>query len=347
MPGYKDALILEMKHFLPQKPIIQSVYFGGGTPSYFPPELLISLLQFIREHFFINTATEVTMEANPGTLGFEALMLLHDAGFNRLSLGLQATQDDLLKNIGRIHSWQDFLNIYQQAREIGFHNIGVDLICGLPGQSIAAWQETLRKVAALNPEHISAYALQLEPRTPLAKLVADGSLKLPAEDEVVTMILMTMNYLRENGYEHYEISNYARPGFRSVHNLGYWSGRNYLGFGAGASSMYHQDRWTNLKNPNEYIQAVKAGKPVVAEREFIDHSTAVTETIMLGLRMREGINLAQFKDSFQIDLLVKAASELTRLSKQELLAINDGKLALTDQGVLVSNYVIASILAEL
>lgn len=344
---YMDALTSEMKHFLPQQRLIKSVYFGGGTPSYFPTQRLIYLLQLIKEHFFTNAATEVTIEANPGTIDFEDLLLLYEAGFNRLSLGLQATQDGLLQGIGRIHSWQDFLTIYEQAREIGFANIGIDLICGLPGQSTTAWQETLQKVTALKPEHISAYALQLEPQTPLAKLVADGSLKLPVEEEVVIMMRMTMDYLRGNGYEHYEISNYARPGFRSIHNVGYWTGWNYLGFGAGASSMYHQDRWTNLNDPNEYIQALKAGASVVAARETIDHSTAITEAIMLGLRMREGINLLQFKESFHIDLPTQAASEIERLSIQGLLAIKDGKLALTDQGVLISNYVIASILAKI
>jgi oxygen-independent coproporphyrinogen-3 oxidase len=155
IPDYIEALISEMNLFLPEQRLIRSVYFGGGTPSYLPSKSLIYLLQFIKEHFFVNTQTEVTIEANPGTIDFEDLILLYEAGFNRLSLGLQATQDDLLRSIGRIHSWQDFLTIYRQAREVGFANIGIDLICGLPGQSTLAWRETLQKVVELKPEHIS------------------------------------------------------------------------------------------------------------------------------------------------------------------------------------------------
>jgi oxygen-independent coproporphyrinogen III oxidase len=347
MPEYNEALLAEMKRFLPQERLIKSVYFGGGTPSYFPTELLTNLLHFIKQHFFVAAATEITIEANPGTISANDLILLKEAGFNRLSLGLQAAHDELLKVIGRIHSWQDFLDIFEQAREIGFSNIGVDLIFGLPGQSIAEWQETLRSVVALKPEHISAYGLQLEPETKLAAMVAGGSLELPVEDEVVAMMQLTMDYLRDCDYEHYEISNYARPGFRSVHNVGYWSGRNYLGFGAGASSTFHQDRWVNMNNPSQYIQALKTGNSVVISREIIDGSTAITEAIMLGLRMRSGINLAQFKKTFRIDLLTKVATELERLMNQELLVIRDGNIWLTDKGVLVSNYVITSLLASL
>lgn len=347
MPVYAEALLVEMKRFLPQERVIKSVYFGGGTPSYFPSELLTILLQFIKENFFVTPVTEVTIEANPGTIDINNLILLNEAGFNRLSLGLQAVQDEILQIIGRIHSRQDFLAIFEQAREIGFTNIGVDLIFGLPGQSVGAWQETLQKVVTLQPEHISAYGLQLGPQTKLGMLIADGSLFLPSEDEVVTMMQMTMDYLRDNGYEHYEISNYARSGFRSTHNMGYWSGRNFLGFGAGATSTYHQDRWTNLNDPLQYIQKIKTGASVVASRETIDSQTAITEAIMLGLRKRSGINLDQFQQLFRLDLQTKIGSEIERLINQKMLVVEDGNLALTDAGVLVSNYVIASLLAGL
>jgi oxygen-independent coproporphyrinogen-3 oxidase len=347
MPDYADALIIEMQSFLPQPRLIKSIYFGGGTPSYFSTELLVRLIQFIKEHFSVNDATEVTIEANPGTVHFEDLIMLHETGFNRLSLGLQATQDLLLQAIGRIHTWQDFLTSFNQARESGFTNIGVDLIFGLPGQTIEAWQDSLQKVTALKPEHISAYGLQLEPHTKLAVLVEQGSLKLPGEDEVCAMMQRTMDYLRDSGYEHYEISNFAKPGFHSIHNTGYWSGRNYLGFGAGASSTYHQERWANIVDLGAYIQAQKNRISAVASIEVIDHATAITEAVMLGLRMRKGIDLAQFQASSQIDLAAQAAAELERLTKQKLLRVQDGRLTLTDQGVLLSNYIIASLLASL
>ncbi len=347
MPEYAESLILEIGEFLPEHRVIRSVYFGGGTPSYFPVPLLVNLLQYLKENFLINPATEITIEANPGTVNAGDLILLYEAGFNRLSLGLQAAQNELLAAIGRIHNWSDFLSIYKQAREIGFSNIGVDLICGLPGQSIEAWQESLQKVVFLEPEHISAYALQLESETPLAKMVAQASMTLPAEEEVVNMLQMAMDYLRKNGYEHYEISNYARPGFYSIHNMGYWSGRDYLGFGAGAASTFHQSRWTNVNSPQEYIQKLKNGKPVVAESEIIDPSTAMTEAIMLGLRMRSGIDLARFKEQFQFDLSAGAFEQIETLKAHGFLTSLNEHLALTDRGVMVSNYVIASILAGL
>ncbi len=347
MPEYVECLLLEIKKNLPQHRLIRSVYFGGGTPSYFPVQSLVGVLQYLKENFLINRATEITIEANPGTVTAQELILLYAAGFNRLSLGVQAAQDELLVRIGRIHTWPDFLAVFQQAREVGFSNIGIDLMCGLPSQSIEAWRDSLHKVVFLEPEHISAYALQLESNTPLAKMVGDGMLTLPAEEEVVSMLQMSMDYLRKNGYEHYEISNYAKPGFYSVHNTGYWSGRDYLGFGAGATSTFHQSRWSNVSSPREYIRRMKNGQTVVFESEIIDSSTAITEAIMLGLRMRAGIDLTRFKEQFQFDLAAGIAGQIEMLEKGGLLTCRNDHLALTDRGVMVSNYVISSILAGL
>lgn len=347
MPEYVECLLLEIKKNLPQHRLIRSVYFGGGTPSYFPVQSLVSVLQYLKENFLINRATEITIEANPGTVTAQELILLYEAGFNRLSLGVQAAQDELLGRIGRIHTWQDFLAVFQQAREVGFSNIGIDLMCGLPGQSMEAWRDSLHNVAFLEPEHISAYALQLESNTPLAKMVGDGTLTLPGEEEVVGMLQMSMDYLRKYGYEHYEISNYAKPGFHSVHNTGYWSGRDYLGFGAGAASTFHENRWSNVSSPREYIRRVKNGQTVVFESETINPSIAATEAIMLGLRMRSGIDLNHFKAQFQFDLSVRAAERIEILRESGLLTCLDDHLALTDRGVVVSNYVITSILAGL
>lgn len=345
IPEYIESLILEIGKFLPEHRVIRSVYFGGGTPSYFPVQSLVSLLRYLKEHFLINHSTEITIEANPGTITAQDLIVLYEAGFNRLSLGVQAAQDELLTMIGRIHTWQDFLSVYQQAREVGFDNIGVDLICGLPGQTLEDWQDSLQRVVFLEPEHISAYALQLEPNTPLAKLVGDGTLTLPVEEEVVSMMQTSMGFLQKKGYEHYEISNYARQGYRSIHNVGYWTGRDYLGFGAGAASTFHQCRWTNVCSPQEYIQRLKDRRTVALESETIDPSTAITEAIMLGLRMRSGIDLARFKEQFQFDLSARAGERIEVLKGHGLLTCLNEHLALTDQGVLVSNYVISSILA--
>lgn len=292
----------------------------------------------------ITPTTEITVEVNPGTIGSEELVLLKKVGFNRLSIGLQAVQDRLLENIGRIHSGKDFLMVYHSARKSGFTNIGVDLIFGLPGQTLSDWRETLDQVIGLHPEHISTYGLQLENETPLAQMVKTGTLQLPTEDETALMMRTAMDILPENGYEHYEISNYAKLGFRSVHNLSYWSGQDYLGFGAGAYSTNYGERWCNEKNPSRYIECLQNHQPLRIDREVIDRRLAVFEALMLGLRMRSGVNLQQFSNQFGINILEKAGTELETLIHQNLLVIREGYLTLSDQAVFISNYVISRLL---
>jgi oxygen-independent coproporphyrinogen III oxidase len=344
MPAYVEALISEMKGYLPELRPLLSIFFGGGTPSYLTVSLLIKILEFIKQNFVITSATEITVEANPGTLGPLDLFLLRKAGFNRISIGLQAVQDRLLENIGRIHSWKDFLTVYHSAREAGFTNVGVDLIFGLPGQTLSNWRETLDQVISLQPEHISTYGLQLENETPLAEMVKNGMFQLPTEDETALMMQAAMDILPENGYEHYEISNYAKLGFRSVHNLRYWSGRDYLGFGAGAYSTNCGERWCNEKKPFRYIECLQNHQPVRVDREVINRRLAVFEAVMLGLRLRSGVNLQQFSNQFGINILEKAGTELETLIQQNLLVIRDGYLALSDQAVFISNYVISRLL---
>ncbi len=345
MSSYADALILEMKRFLPVERFIKSVYFGGGTPSYFPTKHLIKILAFIKEYFYLTTETEITLEANPGTININSLILLHEAGFNRLSLGLQATQDTLLAKIGRIHTWQQFYDTFELARQIGFNNIGVDLIFGLPSQTIEKWQETLETVIKLAPEHISAYGLQLETGTPLAAMVEDNQLQLPSEEETVTMMKLAMDYLPEKGYQQYEISNYAKSGYNSIHNLGYWTGRHYLGFGAGASSTFFQERWVNIEDPIKYIEVINEGNSAREELETLNQATMMIEALMLGLRMRAGIDVTEFRKNFRFDLVMKAGNEIKRFLEQDLLVLHDNRLKLTDEGVLVSNEIISKLMA--
>ena len=347
VPDYVEALISEMQSYLPQRRHLSSIYFGGGTPSYLPVEELVKVMNYIKAHFLISTQTEITLELNPGTIGVEDLIFLKEAGFNRLSIGLQAAQDRLLESIGRIHTWSEFNEVFELSREIGFTNLGVDLIFGLPDQSLADWEETLRKVVALNPEHISAYGLQLESGTKLAELVSDGILKLPTEDEVVAMMRLAMGYLPSQGYEQYEISNYARSGFSSVHNLGYWCGRDYLGFGSGAYSTIYGERRANLKDAQEYISLLKDNNSVVATRENIGPDIAVVENVMLGLRLRSGINSEKLKTKYGVDLLTLAADEIHRFEADGLLRVRDGRMILTDDGILLSNRVIGDLIAKL
>jgi oxygen-independent coproporphyrinogen-3 oxidase len=346
-PQYVEALRTEMGQYLPQTVPLTSVYFGGGTPSCLPAELLCTTLGYLKEHFFITAQTEITIELNPGTAGIEKLIELYDAGFNRLSIGLQAAQDELLTTIGRIHTWDDFVTCYQLAREVGFTNIGVDLIFGLPRQTQMQWQETLQRVVALNPEHLSAYGLQLEPGTVLHRMVTQQMLELPDEEAVAAMMEETMVYLQSSGYEHYEISNYAKPGRQSVHNLGYWRCRDYLGFGAGACSTVYGERWNNYREPQVYIERLQNGQSAVAERELLDQHTVAVEALMLGLRTREGVNLQQYGDLYTIDLMEKARSELRPLFNRQLITKQGDFLCLTAKGLLLANYVTVAIMRAL
>jgi oxygen-independent coproporphyrinogen-3 oxidase len=345
MPAYVDALLSEVQFYLPQpSKIIKSIYFGGGTPSYFPVESLTGILKYTTTHFLVPKKAEITIEINPGTIDVEGLINLHEAGFNRLSIGLQAIQNDLLKKIGRIHSAQEFLDIFELARETGFRNIGVDLIFGLPGQTLRQWQDTLQTIVELSPEHISAYGLQLEPGTVLHQQVTRKEMHLPPEETVAEMMEYTMSYLQESGYEQYEISNFAKPGYRSIHNLGYWMGHDYLGFGAGASSTRLGQRWVNVKDPRVYIEKLTNGKSVVAERENIDKHTAAIEAIMLGLRLNSGINLQDMREKYGIDLRANLGHNLNKLSEANLIEISDDNFRLTNKGILTSNLVIANVI---
>ncbi len=348
MPDYIKALISEIQFYLPQPSMfIKSIYFGGGTPSYFPAGSLIEILRFVTTHFLVPGKAEITVEINPGTIDIDGLINLQEAGFNRLSIGLQSVQNDLLRKIGRIHSAQDFFNIFELARETGFQNIGVDLIFGLPGQKLEQWQNTLLAVTKLDPEHISAYCLQLEPGTIMYRQVAKQEIHLPSEEEIVEMMEFTMVYLQERGYEQYEISNYAKPGYNSVHNLVYWTGHDYLGFGAGATSTRLGRRWVNVKDPDVYIGNLKKGIPVVDKRESIDNHTAAVEAVMLGLRLRKGINLRHFHDKYGIDLITRTKENLELLMETNLIENNDGNLRLTYKGIPISNKIIAKLVETL
>lgn len=344
IPDYVVALTSEMRRFIPESRRLRSIFFGGGTPSYLPSKYLVELLAFIKKNFITQPETEITIEINPGTVGRAELRFLKKAGFNRLSIGIQAAQNFLLKEIGRIHTWEEFLSVYKAARETGFTNTGVDLIFGLPGQSLADWRYTLMEVIRLQPEHISAYGLQLEEGTRLYAMVNSGAVVLPPEDEVIAMMRLSMKLLREYGYEHYEISNYAKPGFASVHNLGYWTGRDYLGFGAGAYTTNHGKRWYNEKDPARYVESLRKNQLIISECETITRRLATFEAVMLGLRLRAGINLASFATQYGVNLREKAGSKIAGLLDQDLLVLEDGYLKLTDQAVVLSNHVISRLL---
>ncbi|MGC8834630.1 MAG: radical SAM family heme chaperone HemW [Armatimonadota bacterium] len=344
--AYVQALLLEMrlvKNSLSHNlPTFGSVYFGGGTPTVLPASNLISILDSIRSFFPISSDAEITVEANPGTVSPESLAQLRSAGFNRLSLGVQSLENRFLRALGRIHTAEQAMESFVWARRAGFTNISIDLIYALPGQSIDDWRADLGCALNLHPEHISAYALTIEPGTPFWRRREKGKLQLPNEDEELEMERLAEGMLCSGGYERYEVSNYAKPGYRSRHNQMYWRNWPYLGFGAGAASYWDGERRINIKQPSAYARVVGRGRLPVAEAERLPPLKAAGEMLMLGLRMLEGIDSADVKRRFGVDVLSAFASEVERMKTLGLLQVDGTRLKLTPRGLLLANEVCAA-----
>ena len=306
---YRSAVLREIELSAQKYPgeHIKSVFFGGGTPTILPPEDLIAILDAIRNAFAIEPDAEISLECNPKTIGDEGLRRLHDAGFNRLSIGLQATQNELLARIGRVHTFEEFLATYHAAKDAEFTNINVDLMHGLPGQTQDDYLDAIRAAAALDPAHISAYSLILEDGTPLYDDVTHGHETLPDEDAVADMEDAGMALLESLGYHRYEVSNFAKPGYECRHNLIYWHNEPYLGLGVAAhSSMTEDGLWVRFSNENSipaYLKKLEKGKLPRAERIIVNMFEQMFETVMLGLRLVEGIDRKAFFDRFGCDVI--------------------------------------------
>ena len=286
---------------------VKTVFFGGGTPTVLPAEDLCAILGAIRNTFAVEPDAEISIECNPKTIGFDGLKRLFDAGFNRLSIGLQATQNELLSRIGRVHTYEEFLVTYAAARDAGFTNINVDLMHGLPGQGKADYLDAIRTVAALEPTHISAYSLILEEETPLYDDVMHGRETLPDADAVADMEDAGMDLLDALGYRRYEVSNFAMSGFECRHNLIYWHNEPYLGLGVAAhSSMVEDGFWVRFSNERSipaYLKKIGKGKLPRAERIITNTFEQMFESVMLGLRLVKGIDRAAFSDRFGCDVI--------------------------------------------
>lgn len=318
---------------------LTSLYVGGGTPTLWPLSCWEILWLAVRRHFHWPAGLEVTVEANPGTVSAELLAALRQAGVNRLSLGAQSFNDRLLRIAGRQHRARDIVEAVALAKSAGFANLNLDLIYGLPGQSPAAWQEDLAAALALEPTHLSCYELQLDPHTPWGREQAAGKLSLPAEEDLAAMYEYACARLARAGFEHYEISNFARPGYACRHNLAYWQRRPYLGLGVAASSFLGERRWRNTTSLEAYIEAVSAGRLPVAETEELTPAEAMAETLFLGLRLRRGVEAAAFKKAFGKELDAVYGREIADLKAQGLLEERDGALRLTERGLLLGNVV--------
>jgi len=325
---------------------VETVYIGGGTPSLLTPAQIGAILEGAAARFDLEAGAEITLEANPeSALKTGFLAAVRSLGVNRLSLGVQSLRDDLLAMLGRSHDAARARRAARAAREAGFANLSLDMIWGLPGQDVSAWLADLAGIVALAPEHVSCYGLSLEEGAPLAESVNAGRLFLPDEEEGARMYLEGSAYLESEGFGHYEISNYARPGRESRHNRGYWSGRDYLGLGPAAVSTLDGRRWANPAGLDEYARTVAAG----VEREGTEVLTADVrrqEMVMLALRTRDGLDLQEFMAATGIEF-PRRDPAVERLRSSGLVRLGAGRLQLTREGMLVSNSVIELVLGVL
>ena len=317
-----------------------TVFIGGGTPSFVDSKKIKEILSKIPK----TNVEEITIEVNPGTVTKEKLEDYKEAGVNRLSIGLQSTKNELLKQIGRIHSFEDFLDTYKIAREVGFNNINVDLMIGLPKQTVQDVKESLKNIMNLKPnapEHISVYSLILEEDTPMEKLVREGKLKLPDEEQERNMYWYVKNFLELNGYKHYEISNFAKPGFESKHNLSCWNQEEYIGFGIAAHSYIDGKRFCNISDIEQYIENIEKGdfeKNIIIQ-EIQDKEVQMKEYVMLGLRKIDGISIKNFKEKFNENPIMIFKNELNKLTNEGLLVVDGDTIRISDKGLDLANLV--------
>lgn len=345
---YIDALCKEITMYKKLFPAIRidTIYFGGGTPSILPPNLIIQALQTIKENFSVSEQVEITLEANPGTVDEEKLQYLYKNGINRLSFGVQVVQNELLKKIGRIHTIDDADNAINWAKKVGFKNISVDLMYGLPGQTIELLEQSVDWALNKKIQHISIYGLQIEENTVFGKLEEQGKLILPTEEEIEMMYDYLIKVLPENNYHRYEISNFALAGYESKHNLSYWQDKFYLGIGAGAHGYYGEKRVENPFDLNLYIE--KCNKNILSfiNEEIVDKTAHIEEFCFLGLRMASGIDKNLFKVKFELNIDEIYGRKIIELEHKGLIINTNTCISLTDKGMKFGNQVFSEFLWE-
>ncbi|MCG8538607.1 MAG: radical SAM family heme chaperone HemW [Clostridia bacterium] len=339
--SYIDALIREIGMYENRLSgyRVKTIFIGGGTPSILETKALDVIVNELLRRFALAKNLEFTIESNPGTLTREKLKNYNAIGINRLSIGLQSFNNNILKKIGRIHSKEDFIENYFEARNEGFENINLDLIYGLPDQDLEDWQETLGQVIKLEPNHISAYSLKIEKGTVFEKLFDENRLNLPKDEEDRQMYHLAINLLNGNNIRQYEISNFAREGYECKHNLIYWNNQEYLGFGVSAHSYLDSCRYGNTDNINDYINFINHGKFPVVNREVKSKEEEIVETIFLGLRLSKGLDVRKFKDYFNVSIYEIYGNKINSLIKLGLLTGGEDYIKLTQYGMDVSNQV--------
>jgi oxygen-independent coproporphyrinogen-3 oxidase len=343
MGSYVAALLREMKHYskgLAKDKQIATIFLGGGTPTTLDIHLLEEILQTIRHRFDVSDDCEITFEANPATVSLEPLQKMRTAGYNRISIGVQSFHEPELKLLDRIHSEEEIHMTVDRAREAGFDNLSLDLMFALPGQTMTSWENNLQQALNKNPEHLSTYNLTIEPETAFHTLQAKGKLTLPPDDNQLEFYKKSIQTLTEAGYQHYEISNFCKPGMECQHNLIYWNNGDTLGLGAGASSFLGGTRFKNCNLPARYIREIEATSTAVEFREQLEQNKAMGEALMLGLRLRDGMNIEPFEERFQTSFHKTYDQVISSLTKKNLITLNDNRIALSAEGLFLADSVI-------
>jgi putative oxygen-independent coproporphyrinogen III oxidase len=331
MEDYVDALLLELERFAPQL-APKTIFFGGGTPSLLPTPLLRRVLEAIHDNVSLHQLSEWTIECNPSTVSTEKAKLFREYGVNRISMGVQALDDELLKTIGRVHSLKAALESYNKLRAAGFDNINLDLMFGLPGQTLDHWRNTLKRAIELQPEHLSTYCLILEEDTEFWSLFKEGLIK-PDEEQELAMYQTAMDMLAAAGYCQYEISNFAKPGRACAHNIAYWEGKNYLGLGPSACSTIDGRRWQNVPDTDRYVEGIRNAKPAVISEEIITSELRAAERAAFGMRMNVGVPATLLQGRWE--------KEIAELLSAELVQWRNERLMPTARGILFADEVAA------
>lgn len=344
--GIKQEMTLLCQHMDMVKPKYSTLYLGGGTPSLLTAEQLQQLLHTVKKGFTWSDKSEITIEVNPGTITKEKLIRIIEMGINRISIGVQSFNDMDLIAMGRKHTATEVRELVNWLRELKFVNFSLDLIYGLPNQTLDQWRSNLLQAIALEPKHISLYGLRLEENTPWGQMVTQGALKIPQDDQQADMYQLAVSLLVNSGFNHYEISNFSKTGYESIHNTIYWQGGHYIGLGPGASSFYKDKRWNNIPHLAQYTAKLLEKKLPVEQTTQLTPADLEAEGIFLGLRLMDGINISQFNLNFQVNFIKKYNQQLDKLTKLNLLKIENNNVKLTLTGVLLANEIFIEFLPD-
>jgi len=338
IPDFLDALFKEMEMYHNRFNPFDTVYIGGGTPSLLSPQQLENILKRVRKNFDLISDPEITIETNPADLDQSSLELMREIGINRINIGAQSFDEKVLDFLGRRHSVRQAISAVEGSRKAGFHNIGLDLIYGVPAQDIGSWLDTLKQAVAFSPEHISCYQLTLESKTHLGMRCQAGEFSLPGEELQYEFFMKTSEFLEETGYIHYEVSNFARgKEHTSRHNQKYWDHSPYLGLGPAAHSFQCNRRWWNHHSLDRYLAAINAGNLPIEETEILTMEQLRLEALCLGLRTKKGVSLQDFENRYHTDLFTEKKKILAKLEEEGFISIQDGYLYPTKTGLAVAD----------